>query len=263
MAFLQVQFFSKALGLCCGANVILPQAKGRAQGKEIPVVYLLHGHSDDNTIWMRRTSVERYAEELAPEFAVVMPAVDKSFYADMKHGGKYWSYVSLELPEIMASMFPLSQMREDTFAAGLSMGGYGALKLALNHPERFLTCASFSGACDMGTRLAGVSPDDEFNRAMMDIFGTEQDFLHSENDLRWQAEQAAKGKFIPKIYMSCGTKDFLYDSNLAFLGHLKSLNLPVQWVATPGREHTWDYWDEQIQAALKWFAELRKEAKEG
>jgi putative tributyrin esterase len=262
MAFLQVQFFSDALGLCSSVNVLLPQAEARARDREVPVVYLLHGHSDDHTMWMRRTAVERHAEVLAPEFAVVMPAVDKSFYSDMKHGNRYWTYVSEELPQVMSSLFPLSGRREDTFSAGLSMGGYGALKLALNRPERFLACASFSGACEMGERLKNLDLGDGFNRALLDIFGSEQDFQHSENDLMWQAERVAKGEYIPKIYMACGTKDFLYENNLKFLEHLRKLGLPVTWEATPGREHTWDYWDEQVQVALKFFAEARKEAKE-
>lgn len=260
MAFMEVRFFSKVLGLCCSANVILPQEEARAQDRDIPVVYLLHGHSDDHTIWMRRTGIELYADTLAPEFAIVMPAVAKSFYTDMKHGDRYWTYISEELPEIMGSFFPLSNRRENTFAAGLSMGGYGALKLALNHPERFLACASFSGACDMGERIAGIMPDDSFSREMLDIFGSQEDFLHSENDLGWQAERVSKGKLIPQIYMACGTDDFLYQNNLGFLDHLKTLGLPVTWESTPGRAHTWDYWDEKVQVALKWFSGIRMDA---
>jgi S-formylglutathione hydrolase FrmB len=193
--------------------------------------------------------------------AVVMPAVDHSFYTDMKRGNRYWTYVSEELPQVMASLFPLSARREDTFVAGLSMGGYGALKMALNHPDRFLACASFSGACEMGHRLSGLDMDDAFNREILNTFGTETEFKGSENDLSYQAEQVANGTIIPEIYMACGTKDFLYENNLGFLNHLKKLSIPVKWEATEGREHTWDYWDEQIQITLKWFMELRKEAK--
>ena len=260
MAFLQVSFSSQALGMCSSVNVILPQTAGRAQDKAIPVVYLLHGYSDDHTIWMRRTSIERYADSIAPGFAIVMPAVDKSFYADMKYGSNYWTYVSRELPEIMSSMFPLSARRQDTFVAGLSMGGYGALKLALNQPERFLACASLSGACEMGTDLPELKMDDVFQRQLICDFGSAEEFRHSVNDLSWQAEQVAKGSVIPEIYMACGTKDFLYENNLGFLKHLRGLKLPVLWEETPGREHTWDYWDEKIQVALKWFVELREKA---
>jgi putative tributyrin esterase len=261
MAFLQVQFQSQALNLSCTANVILPQSATKAQQRKIPVLYLLHGYSDDHSIWMRRTAIERHVESLAPEMAVIMPAVDHSFYTDMKCGNRYWTYISEELPAVMSSLFPLSGKREDTFVAGLSMGGYGALKMALNHPNRFLACASFSGACEMGQRLTGLNMDDAFNREIISTFGSESDFKGSENDLCYQAGQLAKGAVIPEIYLACGTKDFLYENNLGFLDHLKKLSLPVKWEATPGREHTWDYWDEQIQISLKWFMELRKAAK--
>lgn len=258
MAFLQVQFQSEALGLACSANVIMPQAKTRAQAREIPVLYLLHGYSDDHSIWMRRTAVERYVETLAPEFAVVMPAADHSFYTDMKRGNRYWTYISEELPAVISSMFPISAKREDTFAAGLSMGGYGALKLALNQPGRFLACASFSGVCDMGQRLKGLNMSEAFNREVADTFGSEEEFRGSVNDLAFQAEKAASDGLIPQIFMACGTDDFLYENNLSFLGHLRKLGIPVKWEATPGRAHSWDYWDEQILAALKWFVEMRK-----
>lgn len=261
MAFLELRFPSDSLGLCCSVNVILPKSDVAAQKRNIPTVYLLHGLSDDHTIWMRQTSVERHVEALAPDFAVVMPAVDRSFYSDMKHGNKYWTYISRELPSILSSLFPLSARREDTFVAGLSMGGYGALKLAMNQPERFLACASFSGACEMGARLSSQNADPAWMEEMNNIFGSEEDFARSANDISWQAEEVSKGKHIPQIYMACGTKDFLYENNLFFLDRLKKLGLPVRWEATPGREHTWDYWDEQIQVALKWFAELREGAK--
>lgn len=262
MAFLEVHFWSDALNLASSAYVLMPQAKVNAREREIPVLYLLHGYSDDHSIWMRRTAIERHIEMLAPNFAVIMPAIDHSWYTDMKHGNRYWTYLSEDLPQIMSSLFPLSEKREDTFVAGLSMGGYGALKLALNQPERFLACASFSGACDMGIQMNGLDLNDDFSREITDIFGTSSEFKGSENDLFHQAGQIAHSKTIPNIYMACGTKDFLYQGNLNFLEHLKKLQIPVKWEATPGRGHTWDYWDEQIQVALKWFTALRLKAKE-
>ena len=262
MAFLEVRFFSKALGLCCGANVILPQGETRAQGREIPVLYLLHGLSDDHTAWARRTSIERYADSLAPEFAIIMPAAEKSFYTDMKRGKKYWTYVSEELPQIMGSIFPLSQKREDTFAAGLSMGGYGAVKLAFNRPERFLACASLSGVCDMGAHLAQMEPGDEREQLFRNIFGSEKEFLQSENDLLWQAEKVSKGRHHPAGLHGLRHGRLPYQNNLAFLAHLRKLGIARRLGGDAGRAHTWDYWDEQIQIALKWFVKLRQEAKE-
>lgn len=259
MAFLQTQFFSEALGLHVTVNVLMPVAKVPAQQREIPVLYLLHGYSDDHSAWMRQTSIERYAATLAPEFAVIMPAVDHSFYTDRKQGNRYWTFVSQELPQVMTSLFPLSTRREDNYVAGLSMGGYGTLKLALNFPERFRAAAALSAATNMGDALTQDQP--LFSDELRQTFGTPEEFKGSINDLFHLAEVVSRTSICPDIYLACGDKDFLYQDNLKFLAHAQALKLPLRWESTPGREHTWDYWDEQIQVALRMFNELRSKAK--
>ena len=133
MALLNVCFHSEVLGKQVQMNVILPQrSRGQIGMKSIeekvdayPTLYLLHGMSDDYTIWERRTSIERYASEKG--IAVVMPDGDLSWYTDMKYGGRYFTFMSDELPAVCRDFFPkMSDKREDTFVAGLSMGGYGA-----------------------------------------------------------------------------------------------------------------------------------------
>jgi len=130
MALIHCDFFSEALGLSTSMCVILPEpARGqigmpgseRQPSGPHPVLWLLHGLSDDHTIWQRRTSIERYVAERG--LAVVMPAVARSFYTDMAHGLPYWTFISEELPAAARSFFPLSPAREDNFVAGLSMGG--------------------------------------------------------------------------------------------------------------------------------------------
>src|SRR5690554_3142250 len=136
MALIQCNFYSESLGVSTAMNVILPQQtttqigmNSRESGGRHRTLYLLHGLSDDHTIWLRRTSIERYVAALG--IAVVMPAVNRSFYTDMHHGAAYWTFISEELPSLARSFFPLSDLREDNFVAGLSMGGYGSFKLAL------------------------------------------------------------------------------------------------------------------------------------
>ena len=111
MALIHCDFFSHVLGLCCSMDVILPQrpVAGEATPEPFPTLYLLHGLSDDHTIWQRRTSIERYVADL--RLAVVMPAVGRSFYTDMAHGLRYWTFVSEELPAICRGLFPLSARR--------------------------------------------------------------------------------------------------------------------------------------------------------
>src|SRR5687767_5064296 len=147
MAFFDCHFFSDTLAMTVSTHVLIPQQSKGQIGIEsgparetYPTLFLLHGLSDDHTIWTRRTSIERYAT--AKNIAVVMPAVGRSFYQDMASGPRYWNFVSEELPGIMRQFFPLSSKREDTFAAGLSMGGYGALRLGLARPEKFAAAAS-------------------------------------------------------------------------------------------------------------------------
>ena len=159
----EVRFFSETLGLMSTMHVLLPQrTMAEAQRKRAPKVrtlYLLHGHSDDHTAWQRWTSIERYAEVF--NIAVVMPAVHLSFYNDMVHGGKYWQFISEEVPLLVRDMFSLSARREDNLVAGLSMGGYGALKLALTHPDRYAAAASLSGAVDINEVVKPVKNDPE------------------------------------------------------------------------------------------------------
>ena len=172
MAFLQIQFFSDVLNVASTVNVILPEANQgigikAAENAELPkVLYLLHGYSDDHSIWMRRTSIERYASRY--RLAVVMPAVNHSFYTNEAQGEKYFDYVSQELPETVRTFFRVSSAPEDTYVAGLSMGGYGALKLALTYPERFRAAGSFSGVVDIAGRYVR---DGEVSSNMKRIFG--------------------------------------------------------------------------------------------
>lgn len=255
MALIQCDFYSDALGLCTSMNVILPQ-KSYSQigmessgGKEkYPVLYLLHGLSDDHTIWLRRTSVERYAASLG--LAIVMPAVHRSFYTDMDKGLKYWTFISEELPQIVRSFFPVSEAREDTFAAGLSMGGYGAFKLALSHPERFAAAASLSGALDMATVIRKRTLE---NGELRLIYGDLDQLAGSRNDLLALAsEVAASPGPKPLLYQCCGTEDFLYEENQNFKEHANRLNLDLVYEEGPG-QHEWGYWDQQIQRVLKWL----------
>src|SRR5919108_3091874 len=162
----EVKFFSEVLGFFTSMHVLLPQRTlADAKAKRTPkyrTLYLLHGYSDDHTAWQRWTSIERYVDGL--ELAVVMPAVHLSYYTDIAYGGKYWQFISEEVPAVVRDIFPLSSERKNNFVAGLSMGGYGAFKLALTHPERYAAAASLSGALDIGERVRADHPRNDKNR---------------------------------------------------------------------------------------------------
>lgn len=255
MAFIQCDFHSDVLKMACSMNVLIPQASATQIGmksgrgrKEYPVLYLLHGYSDDHTIWGRRTSIERYVAGM--DLAVVMPNAHHSFYTDMKSGGRYWTFISEELPQIVGTLFPVSSRREDTFAAGLSMGGYGAFQLALRCPEKFAAAASLSGVTDI---CSFWSEFPDFNTDMELVFGSPDELKDSGNDLfKLSAELKKSGKDIPALFQACGTEDFLYADNLRFRDHLRKLGYALHYQEAPGI-HCWDFWDAAIRDVLKWL----------
>jgi putative tributyrin esterase len=254
MALLRCDFFSDALSLSTSMTVILPQQTttqigmtGELPEGPPPVLYLLHGLSDDDTTWLRRTSVERYIAPLG--LAVVMPQVHRSFYTDEAYGGRYWTFLSAELPALVQTFFRVSDRREDTFVAGLSMGGYGAFKLALRQPERFAAAACLSGAVHLsGLRSGRSRPEDP--RMFDRVFGT-QPIDGGENDLFWLLDQADPAE-LPTLFLSCGTEDPLYADNAAFGDACDRAGVPVTTSFGPGA-HDWDFWDARIQDVLAWL----------
>ena len=257
MALMHVDFSSSVLGMCVQMDVIIPQkptgmigVNDAVRDGKYPTLYLLHGMSDDHTIWQRRTSIERYATEKG--IAVVMPCVHLSWYTDMYIGQKYWTYISEELPAICRQFFPnMSDRREDTWAAGLSMGGYGAMKLGLRASDTFSKVVSLSGGLDVValTERQMISKTPYWES----VFGPTEKVKGSFNDLFAAAEELkASGKKLPDIYMWCGTSDFLYDQNVRMREHLKKLGYNLTYTESPG-DHQWKYWDEHIQPALTWL----------
>ena len=251
MALMHVNFFSGILGMCVSMDVILPQKSKESAAKPCQTLYLLHGMSDDHTIWQRRTSVERYAE--AYNLAVVMPSTELGWYTDTEAGLKWYTYIAVELPEICRQFFFLSDKAEDTFVAGLSMGGYGAFKLALSRPETFSHGASLSGALDikeMWRRRMQHRNDGEYWKA---IFNSDNIQEEKINNLFVLAEARKSDGKMPELFQWCGTEDFLYQDNVKFKNHLEKIGYENNnYTEGPGA-HSWDMWDAQIQNVLKWL----------
>ncbi|QIG41951.1 esterase family protein [Nocardioides anomalus] len=253
MAVLTCDLFSDSLARGTTITVVLPQSTEEQIGVEAleaveevenagppPVLYLLHGLSDDHTAWTRYTSIERYATQRG--LAVVMPAADRSFYANEAHGHRYWDWVSEELPRVVGEFFRVSQAPEDTFVAGLSMGGYGALKLALTHPDRYAAAASLSGALDVAF-IAGQPDRDELVGRVWDHEIT------PENDLFALLEAAPS---VPPLHVSCGTEDWLLRANRRFLAAAEARGVDVTADLRPGG-HEWALWDAVVQDVIAWL----------
>jgi S-formylglutathione hydrolase FrmB len=208
------------------------------------VLYLLHGLSDDHSAWLRYTSVERYAA--AAGLAVVMPAVNRSFYANERTGGRYWDFIAEELPEIVGNFFRISRDPAQTFVAGLSMGGYGAMKLALSHPERFAAAATLSGALDLDELSSRPERIELFER----IFG---DSIPDDANVFTLLENADAAT-LPRIHVSTGTEDApgLVKGNRRFVAALEAKGADVTSDFRPG-EHVWSLWDTLLPEVIDWM----------
>ena len=261
MALMQVSFFSTALGMCTSMNVIVPEsaegiigvgsAEGVSADKKYPVLYLLHGMSDDHSIWLRRTNIERYVS--SKELIVVMPEVQLSFYSDMYRGLNYWKFISEELPQKVQQFFHASGKREDTFAAGLSMGGFGAMKLGLALPEKYGAVASLSGAIYYTEESVKQMNAEDPNSPMNNVFGPSDTFKGSINDFEFLADEIVrKGADVPELYACCGTEDFLYNENQSFRDLCKRHGFDLTYEEGPG-SHEWGFWDQYIQNILEWL----------
>ena len=258
MALLNVNFFSDVLGMSTSMNVILPEP-GEEVKKPYPVLYLLHGMSDDHNAWCRFTSIERYARERG--IAVVMPTTALGWYTDMVYGYDYFTFISSELPSICRTFFPgMSDKREDTFVAGLSMGGYGALKCAIKKPETFAAAGCLSGALDISTLFKDAMKSNEAS-VFENAFGSLRKLRADGNDPLLEAEKLAASDLPkPRIFTWCGKQDFLYQNNRRAVRKLKNLGFDVTDTWSAG-DHQWFYWDREIQNVLDFLGYPRKGAK--
>lgn len=237
MALCQVRFFSRSLGKASEMFVLLPD-----EGEEpFAVLYLLHGLSDDASIWLRRSRIEWYVRDLP--LVVVMPDGGRGWYTNAVDGDAYEDHIRNDVIYQTERLFPVRRERRYRAIAGLSMGGYGALHFGLRYPNHFVAAASLSGAVGIGHYPITEQMPADFRR----IFGANPQ--GSEKDLFALAERVDKAT-LPKLWLDCGTEDFLIEDNRAFHAHLQQLGISHEYHEFPGG-HTWDYWDEHIQQVLE------------
>ena len=256
-----MSYKSKALNREVCVNVIIPEAPsksedvGRIQGN-CKTLYLLHGLSGNHNDWIRFTAIERYAK--AHRIAVVMPAVERSWYADTAYDANYFTFVTDELPKVCRSFFVgMSDKREDNYVGGLSMGGYGAVKVAMKCPERYAGCISLSGSLDI-TRKGRPYNLNEWRASFG--FGLESalELEGGENDLfALLKKNCENGVELPKLYFWCGTEDTLIKTNREYHELLTSLGVDHVYTESEG-DHTWGWWDLHIQDALNYFFPIEK-----
>ena len=248
MALIHLHFPSKALEMETACDVILPQGRSDTHAP-FPVLWLLHGMTEDHTAWQRHTGIERYLAEYG--MAAVMPDAHLSCYADMAHGGKFFTYIAEELPEAMRRFFPLSQRREDSFIAGLSMGGMGSLKIGLSHPDRYAAIGCLSAGY---TNYRPLPPAQVRMRAeVYRLAYGDGGALESESRTAEQARRIVReGLPAPRVYHCCGQNDILRENARQTQALFESFEgNPFDYLfEQPPGIHDWAFWDAQIQRFL-------------
>ena len=246
MAQLHCNFFSYSVGYPIDLQIILPsmtapdmdhpETRTHKIPAKYPLLYLLHGHGNDYQGWLRYTSMERYAEER--KIAVVTMSVGNKGYMNAAYGEEYYKLIEEELPEFLQANFPVSERQEDTYIAGLSMGGYGALAHGLGHPQSYRAMGAFSPGVYIGMNdqlvLGHSMPE------MMDL-------------KKLVKKCKAEGKKIPELFMCVGQDDFLYRDITDFHQFLVGEGIAHRYDDLPGYRHEWALWDRELEQFLDWI----------
>ena len=259
MALIQVNFFSQCLQRTVDFAALIP-ADARFEQKECKInpfktLYLLHGLFGDRNDWLTGTRIKRWAAER--NLAVIMPSAENKFYLNQaKTGENHSDVIGKELVEFTRRLFPLSKKREDTFIAGLSMGGYGAIINGLLHHRTFGYIAGLSSALilDRAVHSTNEAELPLFRRDYYEaIFGGLDKLMTSGKNPEFLVKSLLKKKAVlPRIYLCCGTEDSLLSQNRAFHQMLKKEGVAHEYHESKGA-HDWDYWDANILKVLDWL----------
>ena len=216
--------------------------------KPYRTLYLLHGLYGSDDIFLANTSIQKFAEDNG--IAIVIPCGENSFYVDNPKAHAYYGeYVGQELLDITRNIFPLSHRREDTFIAGFSMGGYGAVRNGLKYHENFSKIGMISAAL-ITDDIVNYTEDGNVLRSRdfyESIFGDLDELKGSDMDPKALIERCPN---VPDIYMACGEDDFLFEKNSDFHEFLKDMDIDVDFVKASG-EHTWEFSEKYIKEFIK------------
>ena len=252
-----VQLQSKLVNATLPYNVILPADYRTSSASRYPVLYLLHGLGGHYSDWVTRTNLADYASQY--RMIVVTPEGNDGWYTDSVSSatGKYESYILRELMPDVHKRFRTIESRYGRGIAGLSMGGYGAIKFGLKSPGTFAFAGSLSGA------LSATNWTEEdlknlqsIRDSVFGVFGPSGSETRKANDLFEITRGLSAGRVaaLPYIYLDCGTEDFLISNSTQFAALLREKKIPHEFRELPG-DHNWAYWDQQVQEVLRIAAE--------
>jgi S-formylglutathione hydrolase FrmB len=227
-------------------NFLLPDPWSAGKGP-YPVFYLLHGYSDDHQTWLLQSRVLEYVAGLP--LVVIMPDAEHSFYCDAYEGEPFEQYLLEEVRGIVEADFAVRKTgKRARCVGGLSMGGFGAMKLGLRYPELFASIGAHSSALDAARHAGDDSPIMRDLRRLLGPPARKTNPHRCNNDPYFLAEQIDPAN-LPAIYFDCGTEDHLLKSNRDFHRLLTRLDLPHTYEEYPG-DHNWGYWDKHLQDSL-------------
>ena len=261
MALIQMEVKSKTLKRAVSLNVILP-VEGFCG--PYPTLYLLHGLTENCSSWLSYSRIRLWAEESG--LAVVMPSGENSFYMDIlvKDGclGDFGEYIGRELVEVTREIFPLSHRREETYLAGLSMGGFGACRNALKYSETFGKAAILSGALHFYEYPQSWVETQGNIIGELRNFGNLEETRNTDRNPRYliRAIWEDPDRSFPAFYVACGLQDVLLEANRSIAKALAEAGADVTYEEGEGI-HDWIFWDAYIQRVLKWldYPAIRKE----
>lgn len=234
-------------------RVVLPAGYSDAKNSAIryPTIYLLHGLMGHYNNWTDLTKLDAYAQ--AYQAIIVTPEGGDGWYTDSVSSAndKYESYIVQELIPEIEKRFRTLATREKRAIAGLSMGGFGAIKFGLKYPDRFVLAGSFSGALGAASITEKRFPG-AIGKSVDAIFGPDGSETRKANDIFEMIRSITpeRKKTIPFLYLDCGTGDFLFQNNREFINLLIEKGVAHEYRQLPGA-HDWKYWDKQVQEFLR------------
>ena len=265
MAVIQLNYLSKALLRTVDVTVVLPadtlnmDTMIYTQKKEYKTLYLLHGIFGDQNDWLYGTRIQRFASERG--LCVVMPSGENMFYVNQANTHNLYShFIGEELVEMTRAMFPLSHKKEDTFIAGLSMGGYGAIVNGLKYYQTFGYIAGLSSALLLEDWLECKSPiiqGVDAKKYYESVFGDISKLQGSNKDYYALVKKIPHDQ-LPKMYMCIGTDDSLLETNRKYKNYLLKEGIDLTYEEGPG-SHEWDFWDRYILKILDWLPLNKKD----
>lgn len=263
MAVMNITFGSVCLYRFVDFTAIVPLEMAALSGvqnekpEKFKTLYLLHGLGGNHRDWLQASRIREIAEKY--NLAVILPSGENSFYVDgTTIGSKYGSFVGEELVDYTRKLLPLSDKKEDTYIGGLSMGGFGAVHTGLMYPETFSKVFAFSGAF-VTDRIQKLQPGEDDGildfESYTRVFGDLTQLENSSHNPKELLRNLKKEKRpIPKLFLACGTEDFLLNENREFKEYLDSQKVPVQYEEAPGT-HNFDFWNQYLETAVRWMVE--------